>query len=208
MSSEQGYGDPHTRRRILDATRELVEAAGAGVRLADVASRAGVSRQAVYLHFGDRARLMLALVDDIDERAGAAGVRADILGQPTGVDALRRWVEVLSRYTATIDRVAEVLERATGQDEALAAAWRDRMGRRQMMARAIVARIAQEGDLHPAWSQADAAELAYAVTMPGPWRELTHELGWDTRRYSVRVFGLLAGSLLGDSARRRALDTV
>ena len=37
------------------------------LRLADVADRADVSRQAVYLHFGDRAGLVLGLLGWVDE---------------------------------------------------------------------------------------------------------------------------------------------
>ena len=41
MSSEGAYGDPETRRRILQATWELLEQQGAGVKLVDVADWAG-----------------------------------------------------------------------------------------------------------------------------------------------------------------------
>ena len=85
MSSEAAvYGDPATRRRILQAAWELLEQRGAGVRLVDVADRAGVSRQAVYLHFGDRSGLLVALVDFIDVSLGAVQLRAHIHGGATG----------------------------------------------------------------------------------------------------------------------------
>ena len=63
-----------TRERILTATRRLLEGGRVNVGLEDVAKRAGVSRQAVYLIFGSRAQLLLALVDAMDRRAAA---RAD-----------------------------------------------------------------------------------------------------------------------------------
>ena len=44
MSRKALYGDPETRRRILQATWELLEQQGAGVKLVDVADRAGVTR--------------------------------------------------------------------------------------------------------------------------------------------------------------------
>lgn len=53
-------GDPQTRRRILDAAKTLLEAnPGAPVPMAEVAASAGVSRQALYLHFTDRTTLFL-----------------------------------------------------------------------------------------------------------------------------------------------------
>src|SRR5262245_3704568 len=52
-----------TRERILAATWKLMEKSrDLQVRIADIAAAAGVSRQAVYLHFGNRANLLLAAV--------------------------------------------------------------------------------------------------------------------------------------------------
>ena len=57
-----------TRTRILNACRALLESdAGAVTRMSDVAKAAGVSRQAVYLHFKTRAELLIALTRHIDE---------------------------------------------------------------------------------------------------------------------------------------------
>jgi AcrR family transcriptional regulator len=197
MSSEAArYGDPETRRRILQAAWELLEQQGAGVRLVDVADRAGVSRQAVYLHFGDRSGLLVALVDFIDVSLGAVQIRAHIHGGATGVESLQRWIETMSWYTAKIDRVTQVLESSQYQDEALAAAWRDRMGRRQMHLRSIVERIAAEGRLAEGWSVDAAVELVYVITMPGAWRELTRELGWTGERYTQNLTRLVESALL------------
>jgi len=197
MSSDPTlYGDPETRRRILQAAGELLEQQDSGVRLVDVADRAGVSRQAVYLHFGDRSGLLVALVDFIDVSLGAVQLRAHIHGGATGVESLQRWIETMSWYTARIDRVTEILETSQYQDEALAAAWRDRMGRRQMHLRSIVERIAAAGHLAEGWSVEAAVELLYVVTMPGPWRELTRELGWTAEQYTHNLTRLVRSALL------------
>ena len=197
MSSEEAfYGDPETRRRILQAAWELLEQQGAGVKLVDVANKAGVSRQAVYLHFGDRSGLLVALVDFIDVSLGAVQLRAHIHGGASGVESLQRWIQTMSWYTAKIDRVTQVLESSQYQDEALAAAWRNRMGRRQMHIRSIVERIAAEGRLAKGWSVDTAVELVYVVTMPGPWRELTRELGWTAEQYTQNLTRLVQSALL------------
>jgi AcrR family transcriptional regulator len=190
------YGDPATRRRILQATWELLEQQGAGVRLVDVADWAGVTRQAVYLHFGDRSGLLVALVDFIDVSLGAIEIRAHIHGGATGVESLQRWIQTMSWYTAKIDRVTQVLESSQYQDEALAAAWRNRMGRRQQHVRSIVERIAAEGQLAEGWSVNATVDLIYVITMPGAWRELTRELGWTTEQYSQHLTRLIQAALL------------
>src|SRR4029453_9881996 len=194
---------------------------GPGVRLADVAERAGVSRQAVYLHFGDRSGLLVALVDFIDVSLGAVQLRAHIYGAATGVESLERWIETMRWYTAKINRVTWVLESSQDQDKGLAAAWRDRMGRRQARLRLIVERmpaegqlaeggargprlrliverIAAEGQLAEGWSVEAAADLLYVITMPGPWRELTRELGWTAEQNTKHLTRLIRSAFLTD----------
>jgi AcrR family transcriptional regulator len=201
-TSARAYGDPETRRRILDATWELLEEHGSSIKLAEAGDKAGVSRQAVYLHFGDRSGLLVALVDHIDQSLGSVGLREHVFGAPTGVESLRRWVDTMAWYTAKINRVSQVLESAQHDDEALAAAWRNRMNRRQdLLHQNITERIAAEGRLAEQWSIDDAAALIYVITMPGPWRELTQELGWTPEEYSEHIWRLLERSLLTNNTQ-------
>lgn len=197
MSSALGkYGDPDTRQRILQATWDLIKETDAGVTVANAAKRAGVSRQAVYLHFGDRSGLLVGLVDYIDLSQGSVEMRSYVFGAPSGVESLRRWVETMSWYTAKIDGVSLLLEENQYHDEAMKAAWRDRMNRRQAMILSMAERIAGERRLSDDWSVTDAADFIYVSTMPAPWRELTKELGWSTDQYNSNLWRVLSESLL------------
>lgn len=197
MSTEQQpYGEPETRRRILQAAWDVLEQRGPGVSVGEIAQIAGVSRQAVYLHFGDRAALFVAVVDHIDESLGSADMRANVFSAPSGVESLRRWIETISWYTQKIDVVSYFLEAAQYQDAALRAAWRNRMGRRQDMIRTIVDRIAEEGGLAEGWDPANVSDLVYAVTMPGAWRELCRELRWTPETYADRVHRMIEHAFL------------
>ena len=184
-------GDPGTRERILRAAWGEIVERGAAVTLTDVADRAEVSRQALYLHFGDRAGLLLALVRFMPEALGFEQLLAHVLAAPTGVEMLRRTVNLHNTYSAQIDPVAEVLEAAQYRDEALGAAWRDRMEASRRVHRMIVQRIADEGQLADGWTVEDAGDLFYTFTMQAPWRELTRELGWSSERYAENVTRLL-----------------
>ncbi len=195
-SAEPMYGDPETRNRILQATWALIEERGSGVRLIDAADRAGVSRQTVYLHFGDRAGLLLALVRYMPEALGFQELLAHVFSALTGAESLERAVELHSTYTSKIDSVAQVLEAAQYEDEDLGAAWRDRMVASRAAHRAIVQRIADEGQLADGWTVDTAADLFYTVTMNGPWRELTQELGWTPKQYAANITRLLRRSFL------------
>ena len=200
MSSEaRSYGDPDTRRRILLAAWEAIEELGADIRISDVADRAGVSRQAIYLHFGDRAKLLLALVAFMPETLGFQKLLAHVFAADSGVEMLRRAIELHSTYSAKIDSVARVLEVAQYQDPELGAAWRDRMTRSRAAHREIIERIAAEGRLADGWTVDEAGDLFYTVTMQGPWRELTHELGWSPEQYAERMTKLLLDSFVAES---------
>lgn len=199
-SAKSNYGDPKTRDSILKATWGLLEERGSDLTVADAAERAGVSRQAMYLHFGDRSGLLVALVDHIDTSFGSEQLRTEVFGAPTGVESLRRWVETMSWYTAKIDAVTQMLEGAQYEDEALGAAWRNRMDRRQDMLRSLTERIAGEGHLAEGWTTAEAADLIYVITMPGPWRELTRQVGWTEERYAQLVWRILEQSLLATNS--------
>jgi AcrR family transcriptional regulator len=203
-SAAAPYGDPDTRRRILDAAWALLEERGTGIRIADIATKARVSRQAVYLHFGDRTSLFVALGDHIDISFGRDRLRADVFGAPTGAESLRRWVQTMSWYTAKIDSVSRILELAAESDEALAAAWKDRMTGRRGHVRRIADRIAADGRLADGWTAEAAADLIFTVTLPGPWRVLTSVAGWSKERYAREITGLLERSLLEPEADRQA----
>jgi AcrR family transcriptional regulator len=203
-SSAEPYGDPRTRTRILDAAWALLEERGTDIRIADIAAKARVSRQAVYLHFDDRASLFVALGDHIDVSFGRDRLRADVFGAPTAVESLRRWVQTMSWYNAKIDSVSRILELRAESDEALAAAWKDRMTGRRGHVRRIAERIAAEGRLAEGWTVEAAANLIFTVTLPGSWRVLTSVVGWSKERYADEVTGLLERSLLASEAAQRS----
>jgi AcrR family transcriptional regulator len=196
MSSGRAYGDAGTRERILQATWKLLLEGGAELRLADVAAQAGVSRQAVYLHFGDRTGLLLGLLAWVDETLKLHELLARVDQAKTGVQALERMVEVHAVYAPRIDAAARALEAHQSHDAAVAAALRDRLNLRRAAHRAVIARIAAEGDLAEGWTVDSAADLFFAVTLPGPWRELTGACGWSADQYAKRMSRFLHQALV------------
>lgn len=190
------YGDAETRRRILEAARGLLEDPESEPTMNAVAERANVSRQAVYLHFGDRRGLLMALVEYVDAAYGLEELIAHVSAAKSGAEALARFVQVLDEAGPLIDAVAKMLESAQHQDPAMRAAWRSRMDGRQALARQVMERIAAEGRLSPGWTVDTAAAMCHAVALPVAWRELTDELGWSRREYVERVTGLLNDTFL------------
>jgi AcrR family transcriptional regulator len=197
VSSEVGrdYGDPETRKRILEVTRELLVERGSGLRLQEVAARAGVSRQALYLHFGDRQGLILALVRHMDETLQLADLLAHVYAAKNGRQLLERAMRLNTEFWREVAPVAGVLVGSEG-DDALRAAWRDRMTFRQGTFRRMAEQLDDMGELAPPWSVGDASALLYAVTHFDSWRELTGELGWSDDHYVEAMGSLLGRALL------------
>ncbi len=199
MSTSSGsYGDPETRTRILTATWELIADRGSSLKLSEVAEHAAVSRQAVYLHFGDRNGLLLALVQHMDDTLALGESLAKVFAAPTGAQLLERAMRVNTDFWTGVLPVAQVLEAAQYDDDALGAAWRDRMQLRQTVFTLMIQQIADRGELADHWTIDDAAAVLYAVAHFDTWRELTRHLQWTDDRYVDNLTQLLRRSLLAD----------
>lgn len=196
MSTSRGYGDPETRTRILEAAWTVVAEQGPRIKLADVAARASVSRQALYLHFGDRSGLLVALVNHMDESLDLGASLALVHTSPDGAALLEAAMRLNTRFWRQVLPVAQVLEASQHDDEALGAAWRDRMQFRHSTFRGMIEALADRGELAEVWSIDDAAAMLYAVAHFDTWRELVAELGWSDERYVDSMSRLLRRALL------------
>lgn len=196
MSTASGYGDPGTRTRLLDAAWALVAEQGSRFTLADVAAHASVSRQALYLHFGDRAGLLLALVNHMDESLDLGESLAQVQRAPDGAALLEAAMRLNATFWAQVLPVAQILEASQHDDPALGAAWRDRMRFRHAAFRAMVETLADRGELAEDWTIDDAAAALYAVAHFDTWRELVTELGWSDDHYVESMARLLRRALL------------
>lgn len=199
MSSTRRFGHITTRTQILDATWQLIEEYGKSPSLVAIAQKAGVSRQAVYLHFGDRTGLLVALIEHMNLQLGKESRVREIFDAPTGLEVLDRLVDGLSVFTARVDKVARVFEVEQYQDDAVAAAWRNVMSSRREQVREVIRRIAKDKQLAAVWTIASATDLCHCILMPGQWRELVHHLGWSPKRYAKHVKALLRRGLSGET---------
>ena len=149
----------------------------------DVAEAAGVSRQAVYDHFGSRAELMVATARYGDEVRGLDERLVHYRSAVRGVDRLEAFVEFWGNYIPEIHGIARAMLAARETDGAVAAAWDDRMRVVQEACRDIVGRLRRDGMLAPGWSEEEAGELLWAILSIGNWENLTLERGWSVDLY-------------------------
>lgn len=173
-----------TRSRILNSAWKLLESdQGKGVRMADIAKEAGVSRQALYLHFPTRSELLIATtrhldaVKNIDQRLAASRETM------TGTDRLNAFIEAWGNYIPEIYGVAKALLALKDTDEAAALAWEDRMQAVRHGCQAAVQAVNEDDLLSPGLTPKSATDILWAMLSVYQWELLTGQCGWSQKRY-------------------------
>ena len=188
MSSQE----PETRTRILNATVEMLEKhGGRGVRMGDIAKVAGISRQAVYLHFASRTELLVAATQYLDEVLEVDRRLAPSRAATSGVERLALYIECWGNYIPDIYGVAKALLLDQDSDDAAAAAWKDRMLAMRDGCRAAIDALHADGKLATAWTPKKATDALWTMLLVPNWENLTGECGWSTKEY-VRWMTIVA----------------
>lgn len=192
---------PDTQQKILDATwRLLKQGSGAGVRMSDIATEAGVSRQAVYLHFNSRTELMVAVARYGDEMLEMEDRLQAAEAAESGVARLDAFVAFWGNYIPDIYGCAKALIVAREDDEAAAAAWDDRMDAVREFCQSVIEALKRDALLASEWTPEQATDLLCMVLSISNWEELTRERGWSTNEYVDRMQTLLKRVLIRDGA--------
>ena len=180
MSSE----NRETREKILAAALELLEGGTAkDVRMADIAKKTGISRQAVYLHFKTRADLLIATTRYLDDIQKVDEILVPSRTAQTGKQRLDAWVEAWGNYIPVMYGVGRALLALRDTDEAAAAAWDERMGAMREGCEAAIQALKRDGDLSPDYSVDDATDLLWTLVSVRNWEHFTQDCGWSQEKY-------------------------
>ena len=192
MSSE----NLQTREKIMKAAWRLLEdKPGTSVRMSDIAKAAGLSRQAVYLHFPSRAELLTQTARYMDEILNVDERLATSRTATSGLERLDAYIEAWSNYIHEIYGVVQAFLAMEATDEAAASAWADRMRAMREGCEAAVRALAADGRLKPALSPDKAADLLWTLLSVRNWEHLTRDCGWDQPAY-VEAMKYLAEAAL------------
>lgn len=186
-----------TQRAILAATEELLQSVdGATVSMRQIAEASGVSRQLLYLHFKNRADLLLKVSRVMDARARTPAAQARIDDAPDGLAALREAVAVQGHIKPRIHAVARTIDRLRHMDEELAAVWREREQARLDRCMTVIRRLVEEGQLADGWTAKAAAQLMWSATSLRAWEELVGDQGWSTAAWVRHTTTVLVAGLV------------
>jgi AcrR family transcriptional regulator len=185
-------GEPATRQRICEAAlRLIVKRGGVDVPLADVAKAARVSRQALYLHFKDRAALFVAVAQHANDKRGLPEAIRRLRQAPTGLDALRHMVATRATLNPDIWPLARILDSVRREDPAAEITLHDRLAERLGACRMIVEQLARDGSLRATLEPTIAADLLWAFTSLRTWEDLVLVRGWTAAQYEERLVATL-----------------
>lgn len=180
MSSE----NIDTRSRILNATLNLLQTGPAqGVRMTDIAKRAGITRQALYLHFSTRAELLIAATHYLDALNGVDKRLVPSRTAQTGAERLDAYIEAWGNYIPEIYGVAKALLAMKDTDEAAAQAWDDRMQAVRHGCEAAIGALHRDNILSADHSQDQATDILWMMMSVRNWEQLTLDCGWPQERY-------------------------
>ena len=178
-------GSPETRIQILEAARAIFEEFGyydAG--LGAVAKKAGVSRQAIYLHFESKAALLTALHLHIYATDVVPALeRHAITDAESALEALDALIAVDVEVVSKVWRIHEALQIARRQHPEVEETLRPREEARYGELLDLGRRLKRERALPPNIRVGTFADVLWGLVSVGTYRSLVIERGWSLNQY-------------------------
>ena len=165
----------------------MEDSRGQGVRMSDIAKVAGISRQALYLHFDDRSNLLIATTQYMDEKLGIEDQLKSSREASSGKLRMLEFIYVMGNHFPNIQGVARALLAIKDTDEAASAAWDERMGAIREGCEAAITMLEAEGNLVKGLSRQVATDLLWVLLSFQNWDQLTNQCGWSAEEYITHI---------------------
>lgn len=190
-----------TRARILQTTLDLLASVEPKkTRVSDIAKAAGISRQALYLHFPTRAELLIAATKYLDEQVNIDASLAPSRAAQSGEERLDAFITAWSAHIPVIYPIGRALMAMMETDAEARAAWEDRMAAVRHGCAAAVAALDRDGRLRPGLDTERATDLLWALLSVRLWEHLTRDCGWTQAAYRAEITRLARSALIGNVA--------
>ncbi|MGI5127658.1 TetR/AcrR family transcriptional regulator [Pseudonocardia sp. CA-107938] len=197
-----------TRARMLAAARDLfLEKGYAGTAMPDVARAAGVSVQAVYKAFANKASLLKTVFDVAvagDDEAVPMADRDTVAAVIAEPDA-RRKIEMYTAHLAALaPRVAPVqllVRDAAHTDPAAAAVWEQIRGEMFAAMTMFTRDLVATGRTRPDRSDDELRDLLWTYHSPEVYELLVLARGWTAQRYGEFLAEAMSAAVLATAPR-------
>lgn len=185
-----------TRARIAAAARECFAESGFhGTSVAAIARRAGTTPQTLHAHFGGKAALVPALLEGMEDAAGAAEWRTRIEAAPTGQARLTAWAGWTAAMLGPARTLRRVFEEAASEPTLVELKAAGDRHRHEALT-SLMAAMAEGGELRPGLDPGDAADQAWLLTGIETYLGAI-DRGWSDDRYAAWLGEALGRLLLG-----------
>jgi AcrR family transcriptional regulator len=193
-----------TRRDILEAAQRLFEKHGyPATSMAAIAAEAGVAVKTVYLAFGTKRGVLLALWHLLlrgDEEPVPVGERSwfrEVIHEPDPARQLRRTAHNSRVVKERAAALLEVVRDAASSDPELDALWNRIQSDFYENQRAIVQALHDNNGLKPGLDVARGADVLWTLNHPSLYWLLVGDRGWTPEQYETWLAEVLAAQLLG-----------
>ncbi len=174
-----------TRTAILDAARALFEAEPySAVGMEAVAKKAGVSRQAIYLHFASKADLLTALHRRINE-LDVEPVMRKVWKCPDAVRGLDAFVGASAQATPKILGIFNALSAAARVEPVAHATFEPPREGRYADCERMARWLADDGVLADGVTVPEAADVLFTVVSVPAYEMFVVTRGWSPRRWTT-----------------------
>ncbi|MCG8491454.1 MAG: TetR/AcrR family transcriptional regulator [Sneathiellales bacterium] len=176
-----------TRQEILDTAWKLIADEGADISLSKIANAVGMTRQSIYVHFGSRGGLLIALVRRTDEREKIWEAFEIALGHATAPEKLEALMRAWLDFVPKILPVARDLIRLRSKDEEAGNAWSDRMEELRSFYQDVMTQFEKNAALSPGLSAEKAAHFIWATSSVQMWDLYTRDCGWNAEETTAHI---------------------
>jgi AcrR family transcriptional regulator len=186
-----------TRRRIVEATRQLLQHEGyAGMTIEAIAQRAEVSAQSVYAIFKSKTGILIALLDQSTFGAVYEEVVKQTLSASDPEIRLRLAAGVAKQIRSAQSAVFDLMRGAGVVAPELAKLEQQRERLRYEKGKSMISFLRDSGKLRPGMSHQTARDIFWMLTGGDVYRMLVRERRWSPQKYQNWLADTLVHSLL------------
>jgi len=195
-----------TRRRIVEATRQLLQKEGyAGMTIEAIARRAEVSAPSVYAIFKSKTGILIELLDESTFGSEYEEAVRKALSANDPEARLRLAAPIARQIHDALSVTFDLLRGAGVVAPELAKLEQQRERLRYERQKRMIVSLREAGRLRPDLDYTTARDIFWMLTSRDIYRMLVRERGWSSQKYQDWLADTLVRSLLSPERKKRSL---